>query len=77
MQPNSYTSLLEKKLKPLGHFADQALQSQSAYDFFRITCLYCVPFLHQDTSLEPLRENWFQERNDYYRVWKRREKEAI
>lgn len=77
MQQKKYESLLKGSLKPLGNFVDQALQHQVPYDVFRILCLNCVPFLHKEPIFKPLHEKWFQERNEYYRIYKQKEKEAV
>ena len=77
MQQKKYESLLKGNLKPLGNFVDQALQHQVPYDMFRILCLNCVPFLHKEPIFNQLHEKWFQERNDYYRIYKQKEKEAV
>jgi len=74
---NTYETLLTGKFKVLGHFADQALQSSSAYDLFRTICVYCIPSIHQEGIFSPLHEHWFQARNDYYKTYNQREKEAI
>lgn len=77
MQQKKYESLLKGSLKPLGNFVDQALQHYVPYDMFRILCLNCVPFLHKEPIFNQLHEKWFQERNDYYRIYKQKEKEAV
>lgn len=74
---NTYETLLTGKFKVLGHFADQALQSSSAYDLFRTICVYCIPSIHQEGIFSPLHEQCFQARNDYYKTYNQREKEAI
>jgi hypothetical protein len=74
---NTYETFLTGKLKILGHFADQALQSSSAYDLFRIICAYCVPSIHREVFFNPLHEQWFQARNDYYKTYNQREKVTV
>lgn len=69
---NTYETLLTGKFKVLGHFADQALQSSSAYDLFLTICVYCIPSIHQEGIFSPLHEQWFQARNDYYTIRKRK-----
>jgi hypothetical protein len=77
MQQKKYESLLKGNLKPLGNFVDQALQHRVPYDMFRILCLNCVPFLHKEPIFNQLHEKWFKERNDYYRIYKQKEKESV
>jgi hypothetical protein len=40
-------------------------------------CAYCVPSIHREVFFNPLHEQWFQARNDYYKTYNQREKEAI
>jgi hypothetical protein len=74
---SSYVSLLNDKLKILGHFADQALQATSEYDFFRLLCLNFIPCIKRMSSLEDLLGLWENNLRDHHHRWKKSEKEAI
>lgn len=76
MQSN-YVLLLDNRLKPLGHFADQALQSTADYDFFRFLCVNWTPCIKQVQLLLPVKKRWDENLQKYHRDWKKTEKEAV
>lgn len=76
MQSN-YVLLLDDRLKSLGHFADQILQSPGDYDVFRILCINWVPFVKRVQLLQPLSNVWDEHVQEYHQNWKKTEKEAV
>lgn len=74
---SSYVLLLDDRLKPLGHFADEALQATLDYDFFRLLCVNWVSSIQQSPLLKPLRNLWNSNLQEYLKNWKKTEKEAI
>ncbi len=63
---NSYVPLMNDKIKTLGHFADQALQAASSYDFFRILCLYCILYIKRMPILQTLLDSWIKDLQDHH-----------
>jgi hypothetical protein len=76
MQSN-YVLLLDDRLKPLGYFADQALQSTADYDFFRFLCVNWTPCIKQVQLLFPVKKRWDESLQEYHRDWKKTEKETV
>lgn len=74
---SSYILLLNDRLKPLGHFADQVLQSTADYDIFRTLCVNWTPFIKRVQLLQPLNTVWDENLQAYHRDWKKTEKEAV
>lgn len=74
---SSYVLLLDDRLKPLGHFADQILQSTADYDVFRTLCINWTPCIKRVQLLQPLNKGWDENLQDYHRDWKKTEKEVL
>lgn len=74
---SSYILLLNDRLKPLGHFADQVLQSTVDYDIFRTLCVNWTPFIKRVQLLQPLNTIWDENLQAYHRDWKKTEKETV
>lgn len=73
----SYISLLDDRLKPLGYFADKALQAVSDYDFFCLLCRDWILCIKRSQILNPLQNLWHLNLQDYLNNCKKIEKEAI
>lgn len=73
----SYVLLLNDRLKPLSHFADQTLQSIADYDVFRTLCINWTPYIKRVQLLRPLNNVWDENLQEYHRDWKKTEKEAV
>lgn len=76
MQSN-YVLLLDERLKPLGHFADQILQSTVDYDVFRFLCVNWTPCIKRVQLLFPVKKRWDENLQVYHRDWKKTEKETV
>lgn len=76
MQSN-YVLLLGDRLKSLGHFADQTLQSTADYDFFRFLCVNWTPCIKQVQLLLPVKKRWDENLQAYHQDWKKAEKETV
>ncbi len=74
---SSYISLLDDRLKPLGYFADQTLQSTADYDVFRTLYANWTPCIKRIQLLLPMKKEWDKDLQEYRQDWKKTEKEAV
>ncbi len=64
-------------LEGLAHLIDTANTQQSDYGFFSHLCNFVVPFLRKSTKLQPLRNQWTNQRNEHSREEHKLRKKAI
>lgn len=74
---SSYISFLDDRLKPLGYFTDQTLQSTADYDVFRPLCANWTPCIKRIQLLLPMKKEWDKDLQEYRQDWKKTEKEAV
>lgn len=74
---SSYVLLLDDRLKPLGHFADEALQAASDYDVFRLISVDWVLGVKRSLLLKPLRNLWDENLQEYLQQCKKAKKRAF
>lgn len=73
----STRSVLGNNLEGLAFLLDNAHTQQSDYGFFSHLCNFVVPFLHKSKKLQPLRDQWTDQRNEHVRKERKLQQQAI
>jgi len=73
---SSYALLLDDRLKPLGYFADEALQAVSDYDVFRLILVDWFASAKQSVLLNPLQNLWDENFQKYLQQYNKTKKRA-